>query len=299
MSKRTLGRWVLVVALGVGMAWAAGQSLAQEAAAPAAAPAAAAPAAAAPAAPAPAAPAAAAPAAGGDVKMELAPGAQTEGTKQQEDATSLWTVINASGSIGLLIWLSLFAGFVALFYFVTECFILIRPQRIISQALVKKVTEAMQQGDVLKALNHCGEEPGPLANILRAGFSNVEEGFETIQDMVSAAADYESEALLQRVTYLNVVSNLGPLLGLLGTVHGMIFAFATLATSQAGAAQQAMLAINIAESLYCTAAGLCMAVPALTFYYFFRNRATKIILRMEAMTMDLIKSLRNVEVVTE
>ena len=79
----------------------------------------------------------------------------------------------------------------------------------------------------------------------------------------------------------------------------MIYAFATLATTEAGAAQQAMLALNIAQALLTTAAGLCVAIPAISFYTYFRNRASKVILNMEALTMDLIKSLRNVEVVEE
>jgi biopolymer transport protein ExbB len=79
----------------------------------------------------------------------------------------------------------------------------------------------------------------------------------------------------------------------------MIYAVATLATQSAGAAQQSMLAMNISQALYTTAAGLCVSVPAVGFYYLFKNRAMKIILGMEAMTMELIKSLRNVEVVEE
>lgn len=151
----------------------------------------------------------------------------------------------------------------------------------------------------MKALKHCDEHPTPLANILAAGFSNVQEGYDVIQDIVGVAADMESEKLLQRVAYLNVCANLAPMLGLLGTVQGMIYAFATLATMEAGALMQAMLARNIAQALWTTAAGLVIAIPAISFYTYFKNRATKIILSMESLTMDLIKSLRNVEVVTE
>ena len=138
-----------------------------------------------------------------------------------------------------------------------------------------------------------------MANILSAGFSNVQEGYDVVQEAVGVAADLESEKLLQRVTYLNVVANLAPMLGLLGTVQGMIAAFAVLGTQQAGAMQQSLLAVNIAMALYTTAAGLAAAVPAVAFYYFFRNKATKIILNMEGLTLDLIKVLRNVEVVSE
>jgi len=132
-----------------------------------------------------------------------------------------------------------------------------------------------------------------------AGFANVEEGFDVIQDVINAVADLESEKLLQKVTYLSVVSNLAPLLGLMGTVQGMIFAFATLGTQSAGAAQQAMLAMSISQALYTTMAGLSVAVPTVAFYYFFRNQANNIILNMVITTIDLIKVLRNVEVVAE
>ena len=67
---------------------------------------------------------------------------------------------------------------------------------------------------------------GPLANILTAGFSHVEEGFDIIQESIGAAADLETERLMQRLTWISVCSNLSPMLGLLGTVQGMIMAFA-------------------------------------------------------------------------
>jgi biopolymer transport protein ExbB len=270
-------------------------------AAEAAAPAPAAPAAVAPAAPAPAAPAA--PAKAGALEANpaaTAPAAEHAGGGHSGGGgQSFLDIVKAGGPVGMFIWFLLFANLVAFFYFIADCGMIVRVKRVMPTTLVEKVTQAMEEGDVFKALKHCEDEPGPLANVLSAGFANVDQGFETIQDMVSKAAEMESEKLSSRVTYLNVVSNIGPLLGLLGTVHGMIFAFNTLAGTQAGAAQQAMLALNIAESLYCTATGLLEAIPALAGFYVFKNRATRIVLGMEALTLDLIKSLRNVEVVSE
>jgi biopolymer transport protein ExbB len=155
----------------------------------------------------------------------------------------------------------------------------------------------MEQGDVMKALQHCEEEPCPLSNILSAGFSNVEEGFDTIQDAVSVSAAMEEERLMQRVNYLNVVGNLAPMLGLLGTVQGMINAFAGLAN--AGAAGGGALAMSISQALWTTAFGLFVAIPALAFFYYFRNRASTIIITMEMHTLEEIKILRNVEVVAD
>lgn len=241
---------------------------------------------------------AAAPAPGGALELDAA-AAEAAAKEAAEDAMSFKSVVLSGGFVGIVLWLALGLCSVAGFALIVDSFVTIREKKIVPTALVEKVRAAMQEGDVMKALKHCEEEPGPMSNILSSGFSNVQEGFEAIQEAVSIAADLESEKLLQRVTYLNVVANLSPMLGLLGTVQGMIFAFAILGTQSAGAAQQSMLAISIAQALYTTAAGLLAAVPALGFFYYFRNRATRITLGMEGLTLDLIKVLRNVEVVNE
>ncbi|HMP72436.1 MAG TPA: MotA/TolQ/ExbB proton channel family protein [Kiritimatiellia bacterium] len=228
--------------------------------------------------------------------MELDPAAAAAASS---DAMSFGRIITNSGFLGIMLWIALGLCSVAGVSLIVDSFITIQEKKIVPQSLVEKVREAMEQGDVMKAMNHCESEPGPLANILTAAFSNVQEGYDVVQESVAVAADLEGEKLLQRISYINVVANLAPMLGLLGTVQGMIHAFAVLGTQQAGAMQQSLLALNIAQALYTTAGGLISAVPAVAFYYFFRNRATKIILGMEGLTLDLIKMLRNVEVVSE
>jgi biopolymer transport protein ExbB len=204
-------------------------------------------------------------------------------------------VVRGGGFLGIVLWVAIFVTSVAGIALIVDAFITVRAIKIMPPTLVKDVQEAMEQGDVMKALQHCQEEPCPVSSVLSAGFSNVEEGFDTIQDAVSVAAAMEEERLMQRVNYLNVVGNLAPMLGLLGTVQGMIAAFANLAS--AGAAGGGALALSISQALYTTAFGLFIAIPALAFFYYFRNRASTIILTMERLTMDEIKILRNVEVV--
>jgi len=198
--------------------------------------------------------------------------------------------------LSFLLWLSIFvaAGFGV--YFVVDCFITVTAKKIMPDNLTHNVTEAMGEGDVLKALQQCENEPSPLANVLMAGFSHVEEGFDVIQESVATAADLETERIIQKLTWLSVVSNLSPMLGLLGTVQGMIAAFSHLGE---GAPDIGVLALDISQALFTTAAGLAIAVPCVAFFFVFRNRANTIALKMEAMTMELIKDLRNVEVVEE
>jgi biopolymer transport protein ExbB len=205
-------------------------------------------------------------------------------------------VLFGSGVFGFLLWVGLFGSGAAAIYFVVDCSILIKPDRIMPQALVDGVTQSMQEGDVMKALQACEKDPGPLANILSAGFSHVEEGFDVIQEAIATAADLETEKMQQRLTWISVMSNIAPMLGLLGTVQGMIMAFKQIAT---GAPDVGLLALAIAQALWTTAAGLCVAVPAVTAYYVLRNKANTSILKMEALTMEMIKDLRNVEVVSE
>ena len=206
------------------------------------------------------------------------------------------SIVLKSGAMGIILWLSLFGAAGAGVYFAVDCGITVRAERIMPVALVNNVTNAMAEGDVLKALKYCEDEPGPLSSVLTAGFSQVEEGFDIIQESVTTAADLETERIMQKLTWLAVVGNLAPMLGLLGTVQGMIGAFSELA---GGAPDIGALAQQISQALYTTAAGLTIAVPCVAAFYAFRNTANTIVLRMEAMTMELIKDLRNVEVVEE
>jgi biopolymer transport protein ExbB len=221
------------------------------------------------------------------------------GAEGEPEGAGFLRVVTGSGPIGVALWMAILLTSVAGIYLIIDSFVKIREKKIMPPELVGGVQRAMEEGDLPDAIERCRQQPGVMANILMAGFSNVEEGFDVIQDTINAAADLESEKLLQKVTYLSVVSNLAPMLGLMGTVQGMIFAFATLGTQSAGAAQQAMLAMNISQALYTTMAGLAVAVPAVAFYYFFRNQANNIILNMVIQTIDLIKALRNVEVLED
>ncbi len=217
-------------------------------------------------------------------------------TEDAGSSGSFLSIILGSGALGIILWLTLFGAAGAAVYFAVDCAITVRAKRIMPQALIDNVTESMAEGDVLKALQNCEQEPGPLANILSAGFSHVEEGYDVIQESISTAADLETEQIMQKLTWMSVVGNLAPMLGLLGTVQGMIAAFSTLAE---GAPDVGVLAMNISQALFTTAGGLTIAVPCVAVYYTFRNSASKIILQMEAMTIELIKDLRNVEVVEE
>ena len=214
------------------------------------------------------------------------------------DPTSFWDIAFGGDVISSLIWVLIFATSAATLALIIDGFLSIKTDKIMPPELINSVRTALDDGDLAAALEACEVNPGPLSNILLAGFNNVSEGFEVIMDAVANTAEIESEKLMQRVNYLNLCGSIAPMLGLMGTVTGMVAAFASLG-SASGAAKQAQLAMNISQALYTTAFGLLISVPAILAFTFVRNNASKIILNMEILTFDLIKVLRGAEVEEE
>lgn len=232
---------------------------------------------------------------GGD--LVGADGKAVDPSQQQKSGGGFFDIVFGSGVVGALLWFALFADGAMAIYFAVDCFVLIKPQKLMPTSLITNVQSAMAEGDVMKALKVCENEPSAMSNILSTAFQHVEDGYDVIQEAVNGAADLETERLTQRLTWISVCSNLGPSLGLLGTVQGMILTFEALA--QGGAGDASMLANSIGQALWTTAAGLCVSIPSITIYYSLRNKATRLIMRMTALTMELLKGLRNVEVVDE
>lgn len=212
--------------------------------------------------------------------------------------TSFFQIVANSGGIGILIWIMIFATSAATLGLIIDAFLTIKSSKIMPPELVNQVRAALDEGDLGTALQACEATPGPLANILSAGFNNVSEGYDVVMDSVSTAAEIESEKLMQRVNFLNLCGAIAPMLGLMGTVTGMVDAFAGLATAT-GSEKATMLALSISQALYTTAFGLLISVPAILAFTFVRNHASRLILDMESLTYDLIKVLRGAEVVDD
>ena len=241
---------------------------------------------------APAAPAAQAAPAQGSGLVD-ANGNPVDGGETKPAGGGFLDIVFGSGALGVILWFALFADGAAAIYFAVDCFVLIRPQKLMPQTLIANVQGAVAEGDVMKAIKACENEPSAMSNILAAAFQHVEDGYDVIKESVDSAADLEIERIMQRLTWISVCSNLAPSLGLLGTVQGMIMCFATLAS---GVPDIGALAGNISQALWTTAGGLVVSIPSLTIFYSIRNNANRLILRMSALTMELIKPLRNVEV---
>lgn len=214
--------------------------------------------------------------------------------KPAQSGGGFYEIVFGSGVVGFLLWFALFADGAMAIYFAIDSFILIKPEKLMPKKLLDGVTAAMSEGDVVKALEVCDQNPSVMAAIVKAAFQHIDEGFDVIQEAVTAASDFEQEKIQQHLNWIAVCGNLGPSLGLLGTVQGMILTFQALASGGAGDA--AALANSIGQALWTTAAGLIVSIPAQAIFYALRNKANRLILKMTTMTMEILNGLRNVSV---
>ena len=154
----------------------------------------------------------------------------------------------------------------------------VRENAIINQATIdNEVTPALDKLDFAAAIEACDQNKGPVMNILRCGLQTTERGNfnpDKIDQAFNEAASVELARPFVFVNYLQVIASVSPMVGLLGTVSGMVKAFRTI--SEQGMGRPELLANNISEALVTTASGLLVAIPALIAYFFFKNKYGKI-----------------------
>lgn len=135
----------------------------------------------------------------------------------------------------------------------------------------QSVKALFRQGDYVGAYNFCKENPSPLTNVLRVGISLLGDGKQVAEEGMMGEIAKENSSMQTYISYLSVIGVCAPMIGLLGTVTGMIKAFGNLGA--AGIGDPSGLSAAIGEVLTATAAGLLIAIPAFGAFYFLRNRA--------------------------
>ena len=135
----------------------------------------------------------------------------------------------------------------------------------------------------------CEMTPSPLARILQAGIKRKDRSKEEIKEAIEDAGHLEVPSLEKNLRILGTVVTVSPLLGLLGTVMGMIKAFNVIAAQ--GVGQPGALAGGIAEALITTAVGLSIAIPGLIFYNYFTHRTDRLVRKLENASSEFLESL--------
>ena len=159
-----------------------------------------------------------------------------------------------------------------------------------TKKLGKDILEAVERDGPGVALEVCRKRKKPLARILGAGLSRFGSPVMEIEKAVEDAGEREVRRLSANLRPLVVIGMIAPLLGLLGTVWGMIGAFSSIAF-QGGLGKPELLASGISQALITTAAGLAIAIPAQAAYYYFRGRIDRFVRRTEDLYMELDEKL--------
>ena len=185
---------------------------------------------------------------------------------------TFWGFLRAGGTIGFIIMLlSLVA--VAL---MIEYALSIRRTTLMPPGFADEVLKMLTQGQANAAMQKCQSDPSALAQILHAGMTQYEFGWESIEKSAEEATAEQASRLYRKVEYLNVIGNIAPMIGLLGTVVGMVIAFEKLADS-GGHGRAPELAEGIYLALITTIQGLIVAIPCLAAHSFFANRIATVI----------------------
>ena len=187
------------------------------------------------------------------------------------ESTSIIQMILHGGPLIIMIWLAIVATSMIMVTFIIQLFLQVRRQSMAPKALVTALDESLKAGNYQEAWETCKANPKTyIAAVLGGALERIGRGKDATESSIIELGIRESQAFKTRNSYLSVIGVISPMIGLLGTVIGMMGAFAVL--GQSGVSDPRKLAMSIGEVLLATASGLFIAIPAFIFYYYFRNR---------------------------
>lgn len=169
----------------------------------------------------------------------------------------------------------------------------LRRARIDTRKFMVSITDTLKRNKIMDAIDRCNAMPGPIAHILKAGILRHDRSRAEIKEAIEDAGLHEVPRLEKNLPVLATIAHIAPLLGLLGTVTGMVQAFQVI-EMKAGALMPVNpgdLAGGIWESLITTVAGLAVAIPTYVAYNFLVSKVNGLVLEMEKSATDLVNIL--------
>jgi biopolymer transport protein ExbB len=185
----------------------------------------------------------------------------------------------------------IFCSIVALAIFLERLWVL-RRKHIIPLDFINNVEGLLKKQKLSEAVFLCQNDMSSIAKIFLAGLRSTQKGMWLVKEAIEERGSREATILEKNVDILSTIANLTPLLGLLGTVSGMIKTFNAISVQ--GIGNPAPLAGGIAEALITTATGLCIAIPTLVCYRFLKDKASALIFEMEENSIRLVELMDNV-----
>ena len=210
----------------------------------------------------------------GDEQSVVAPAEESSSGDQKNQPKNFWGLLVSGGP--LMIPLAL-CSIVGLASTVERCISLSR-NRVLPPGFVEELREEMKSG-TSKGIEYCEKAPREtvIADVLKAGLVKESKGPEQVEQAISEAGTRAADRMKRSLRIIHLIVAVAPLLGLVGTVYGMIEAFRDLATLPKGMNKSDVLAGGIYVALVTTAAGLTIAIPFLGIYHFLNNKVDQLI----------------------
>lgn len=202
---------------------------------------------------------------------------------------SLWQLFIAGGPVMWPIFLSsIFA-----FAIIGEKMWHLHKIRVDTQAFLNSILEKMKRHEIKEALQICDDTKSPVAHILKAGILKYDRPRQQIIEAIEDTSLYEVPKLERNLPMLATIGHIAPLLGLLGTVTGMVKCFQMVQAKATSLhpISPGDLAGGIWEALLTTVAGLVVAIPAYVAYNYLVNRINHFVLEMEKASTELVNFL--------
>jgi biopolymer transport protein ExbB len=203
-----------------------------------------------------------------------------------EHGLNVRALLQAGGVIGYLI-IALSVAMVAL---VVEHLLSIRRGSLMPNGLAEQCRQAIAAGQLQQADQLCRAHPSFLGYVISAGLQESGFDFEAVEKGMEDAAQEQAARLFRKIEYLSVIGTIAPMLGLMGTVWGMIQAFGEFADK--ANPQVAEFAPGISHALVTTLMGLCVAIPSLGAFALFRNRIDEYVAETSLLAEHVLQPLK-------
>ena len=207
------------------------------------------------------------------------------------DQNLLSWVISSLGWGYLLVFLALSVTLVSLF---VMNMLAARRDTLCPQELVDAFEERLNEKDFQGAYDMARTDESVLGQVLSAGLAKLSRGYNKAIEGMQEVGEEESMKLEHRLSYMALIGNLSPMIGLLGTVQGMIESFQVIALGGASP-KPAELAEGISTALFTTLVGLAVAIPAIAAYNILRNRVSRLLLEVGVTSENLMSRFEDVQ----
>jgi len=217
-------------------------------------------------------------------------GSLSEEQQQMKDMNLLQWMFHALGWFYSAVFLSISFTLVALF---VMNLLTARRENVVPVALVEGFEGHLNEKRYQEAYEMAKNDESFLGQVLSAGLAKLSAGYDQAIEAMQEVGEEENMKLEHRLSYMALIGSVSPMIGLLGTVQGMIASFRVIATAT-GAPRPAELAVGISKALWTTLVGLMIAIPAIAAYNILRNRVQRLVLEVGILSEGLMSRFQNV-----